>query len=55
MHSTVDIVGRGLIARFMTDVREVPMCMDAEDPWALTELAKTGAWGGGGVVGVPHI
>ena len=34
--------------RFMADVREAPMRIGTEDPWALTELAKAGGRGGGG-------
>ena len=30
----------------MAQVREAPMRMDTEDPWALTELAKAGGPGG---------
>ena len=31
---------------FMAQVREAPMRVDTEDPWALTELAKgEGGWG----------
>ena len=34
---------------FMADVREAPIRIGTEDPWALTELAKAG--GGWGVEG----
>ena len=51
--------GRG---GFMADVREAPMRIGTEDPWALTELAKAGGSGGaqppqprGGFGGVPPI
>ena len=29
----------------MADVRETPIRVGTEDPWALKELAKAGAWG----------
>ena len=32
--------------RFMADVREAPMRLGTEDPWALTKLAKAGGLGG---------
>ena len=39
----------------MADVREAPMRIGTEDPWALTEPAGGGGGGGGGSGGTPHL
>ena len=43
----------------MADVREAPMRIGTEDPWALTELAKAGGLGGRSLGevwgGTPHL
>ena len=39
----VDALARALGCR-LCDVREAPMRICTEDPWALMELAKAGGW-----------